>query len=89
MYVSFSNVSFGIYKSTKVSDFGYRKVVCDSGIVNNKKIDIYNSYENGQLAHKLYYLSDIVGKWIKSKLEFIKNGKIDKVVRSENKKGER
>ena len=87
MMIQFSLISFGIYKQTKISDSGYRKVVRDIGIVNNKKIDIYNAYEDGTLVHKLYYLSDLVGNWIKSKLKYITNGKVSKTVRSENKKG--
>ena len=72
------NISFGVYKSTKFTHYG--KV--DKGIINNKKLEIYSAYENNQLKHKLYYLQDNIGKWIKSKLVFFKDNKPEKVVRS-------
>ena len=71
-------ISFGVYRGTKYTHYG--KV--DTGIINNKKLEIYKTYENNELKHKLYYLQDQVGHWIKSKLLFFKDNKVDKVVRS-------
>ena len=71
--------TFGIYQVTKVTHYGHR----DTGILRGYKLDIYTAKENGKLKHKLYYLSDSVGNWIKSKLViFNKNSK--QIIRSEN-----
>ena len=65
----------------KLRDFG--KVIQETGIINGKKLDIYSAYtEDGELIHKLYYLSDSVGRWLKSKLKFFENGKCVKTIRS-------
>lgn len=67
----------------KLRDFG--KVIQETGYINKKKLDIYSAYsEDGELIHKLYYLSDHLGNWIKSKLKFFHNGKCYKVIRSKN-----
>ena len=72
-------ISFGIYKSTMPTYYG--KV--DRGVFNNKIIDIYTAYfPDGSLKHKLYYLTDTAGKWIKSKLKFFKNNKCYYIARS-------
>lgn len=63
----------------------YGKVVKDTGIINNKRLDIYSAYDTeGNLIHKLYYLADSVGNWIKSKLKYYKGRQVVKVIRSEN-----
>ena len=62
----------------------YGKVITETGIINKKKLDIYTAYTNeGDIIHKLYYLADDVGNWIKSKLKFYKDGKCYKTIRSE------
>lgn len=71
-------VNFGVYRGTKYTHYG--KV--DTGIIKNNKLDIYYSYENNELKHKLYYLQDKLGNWLKSKLVFFKDNKPEKVVRS-------
>jgi hypothetical protein len=73
------NPTFGVYKVTKITHYGHR----DTGILRDKKLDIYTGRENGELKHKLYYLSDNLGNWIKSKLVYFENGKKVNVVRSE------
>jgi len=78
------NISFGIYKNTKSTIHKFGKVETDMGIVNNKKIEIYNAYgTNGKLEHKLYYLQDLLGNWLKSKLVYFSNGKKWKTLKSE------
>ena len=42
-------------------------------------------YKDNKKIHKLYYLKDKLGKWLKSKLIYYKDDKADKVVRSERK----
>lgn len=69
--------TFGIYKGTKFTHYGQ----CDYGIFRNKNIEIYTDKAD---KTKLYYVSDIVRNWIKSKLIYFQNG-IKKVVRSEAK----
>ena len=62
----------------------YGKVVKDVGIINGKKLEIYSAYtREGKLIHKLYYLSDKVGNWLKSKLVYYQDGKKFKTIRSE------
>lgn len=75
-------ISFGIYKITEVKHYGYK----DTGFLKNQKLDIYvaKDDENG-IKHKLYYLSDKVGNFIKSKLVYFENGKKVQTVRSESK----
>ena len=78
------NINFKCYKGNKerIRDFG--KVIQDTGLINGFKLDIYSAYTNeGELIHKLYYLSDSVGNWIKSKLKYFQNGKCYKTIRSE------
>lgn len=75
---------FKCHKGTteKIRDYG--KVIKDTGIINGKRLDIYSAYDlEGNLIHKLYYLADSVGNWIKSKLKYYENGKVVKEVRSE------
>ena len=77
-----NNPSFGIYKVTKVTSYGNR----ETGFLNGHKLDVYTAKEDGILVHKLYYLSDKFGNWIKSKLVYFENGKKVKVIKSERKK---
>lgn len=78
-------ISFKCHQGTteKLRDYG--KVVCDTGFINNKKLEIYSAYSReGKLLHKLYYLADAVGNWIKSKLKYYdESGNCYKTVRSE------
>lgn len=70
-------IPFGIYKVEQTTHYGK----CLRGQGKNYKLDIYSGYEDGKLAHKLYYLSDTLGNWIKSKLVyFTKEGKRDKIL---------
>ena len=80
------NISFGIYKSTNKTVRDYGTVMCDTGLFKDKKIEIYSmSNKEGQLEHKLYYVSQMI-KWLKSKLVYFSNGKKWKVLRSENRR---
>ena len=66
----------------KLRDYG--KVIKDTGFINGKKLEIYSAYsKEGKLLHKLYYLADSVGNWLKSKLKYYENGKVVKTIRSE------
>ena len=73
---SINQVNFGIYKGTKVTGYGQ----CDYGIFKGKNIEIY--YDKRDKT-KLYYVSDQLKRWIKSKLEYFDKGK-KKTVISEN-----
>ncbi len=86
MRVEFSPINFGIKSDTKIRNYDYGKVICETGCFKNKKLDIYSAYSpKGELLHKLYYLQDAVGHWLKSKLVYFENGKKSKIVRSEAK----
>lgn len=69
--------SFGIYLRTKKTAYGY----CDIGKYKGNNIEIYNDYAD---KTKLYYVSDILRRWIKSKLIYFDNG-VKKIVRSQAK----
>ena len=68
--------TFGIYLKTKKTAYGH----CDIGLYKGKNIEIYHDYKD---KTKLYYVSDAVRNWIKSKLIYFERG-IKKIVRSEN-----
>ncbi len=65
-----SPVSFGVYLRTRKTSYGQ----CDYGVFRNKNIEIYTAKENGSLLHKLFYVSDAVRNFIKSKLIYFENG---------------
>ena len=66
------NIKFGIYKGTHKTYYGN----VDRGIYKDKIIDIYTALNpDNTLKHKLYYVSNTIGGWIKSKLKFFKNNK--------------
>ncbi len=75
----------GIYQGTKINNYTKHKIVIDKGIINDKVLDIYKAYSNdtGELIHKLFYLKDKAGYWIKSKLNYYSAGKCFKTIRSE------
>lgn len=74
-----SNINFGIYKGTHKTYYGF----VDNGVFKDKVIDIYHAFnDNGSLKHKLYYVSNTIGGWIKSKLKFYNNGKVTHIARS-------
>ena len=64
-------VNFGVYQGTKITNYGKKT----TGVFQNYKLDVHEGYEDNKLIHKLYYLYDKTGKWIKSKLEYYKDGK--------------
>ena len=65
-----SPVSFGVYLRTRKTSYGQ----CDYGVFRNENIEIYTAKENGSLLHKLFYVSDAVRNFIKSKLIYFENG---------------
>ena len=70
--------TFGIYIKTKKTFYGH----CDIGKFKNKNIEIYYDYKD---RTKLYYVSDDVRNWLKSKLIYFERG-IKRIVRSESSK---
>lgn len=67
-------VSFGIYKTTRITPFGK----CTYGNYKNYNIEIYDDVQDKM---KLYYVSDDKYRWLKSKLVYFKDG-IHKIIRS-------
>ena len=63
-----SNISFGIYKGSKVTGYGK----CDYGVYKGNNIEIYHDTKDNT---KLIYISDQLRNWIKSKLEYFDKGK--------------
>lgn len=78
-------INFKCHQESKEMLRDYGKVVKDTGFIKGKRLEIYSAYSReGKLIHKLYYLADAVGNWLKSKLKYYdKNGKCYKVIRSE------
>lgn len=69
--------SFGIYKGTRKTKYGQ----WTWGVFKGKNIEIYQDFKD---KTKLYYVSDKLRNWLKSKLIYFENG-IKKVIRSEAK----
>ncbi len=78
--ISTNSPAFGIYVKTTPKYYGY----ITNGAYKGYSIDIYNAYDNGLLRHKLYYVKDAVGKWVKSKLKSYYKDKCVRVTRAEN-----
>lgn len=74
------NSSFGIYLKTKPTRYGH----VTSGKFKGNNIDVYTAYENGYLRHKLYYVKNAAGNWLKSKLKFYYKGEYVGQARAEN-----
>lgn len=57
--------------------------------LTDKFLEIYTAFgKDNKKVHKLHYLKDKLGNFIKSKLVYFKDNKKDKVVYSENKRKE-
>lgn len=67
----------GIYQGTQVTSIkpGYF-IKVDTGLLKDKKLEIFSSYENNVLANKLYYLSDLKGNLMREKLVDKNKGKL-------------
>jgi hypothetical protein len=70
------NPYFGIYLRTRKTGYGH----CDIGKFKGNNIEIYHDNET---KSKLYYVSDNLRNWIKSKLIYFERG-FKRIVRSEN-----
>lgn len=70
-------VNFGIYKWTKYTNYGERM----HGEFKTNNIDIYTDNKE---KTKLYYVSDILKNWIKSKLTYFDKKGNKRVTTSEN-----
>ena len=68
--------TFGIYKERITTRYGYK----DIGQFKDKIITIHHDNRNNT---KMWYVTDKLGKWIKSKLLYFHNG-IKKIVRSKS-----
>lgn len=67
--------SFGIYKGTKSNG----NIIYNYGKYRDYNIEIYSDTKE---KSKLYYISDIVMRWVKSKFVYFQNGE-KRVQRSE------
>lgn len=65
-----NNPTFGIYVKTKPMWYGY----VTEGKYKGHTIDVYTAFENNKIRHKLFYVTDAVNKWLKTKLIFYKDG---------------
>ena len=75
------NPTFGIYLKTIPKPYGH--IV--HGSYKGNIIDVHNAFndDNGLLRHKLYYVKNAAGNWLKSKLKFYKDGKFISQARAE------
>lgn len=72
--------------SVKEVDKEYGVVKHEVIELTDKFLEIYTAFgKDNEKIHKLYYLKDKLGNWLKSKLIYYKDDKADKVVRSERK----
>ena len=71
------NPTLGIRTApTKVSVYAPKCYITkDIGQFKDYNIRITRIYLNNQLASTLYYVTDKAGKWLRSKLKYIENGK--------------
>ena len=61
---------------TKVSVYAPKCYITkDVGQFKDYNIRITRNYLNNKLASTLYYVTDKAGKWLRSKLKYIENGK--------------
>lgn len=52
--------------------------------LSNTTLEVYTAVDDvGNKVHKLYYLKDKLGNWLKSKLIYFIDNRRDKIVRSE------
>ena len=67
----------GIYQGTQINTYkpGYF-IKVDTGLLKDKKLEIFSSYEKNLLMQKLYYLSDLKGNLIREKLVDKSKGKL-------------
>ena len=72
--ITIYNPSFGIYKGTKTTSYGK----CTYGNYKGYNIEVYDDVKD---KAKLYYVSDNIRRWVKSKLIYLDNG-IKKIIRS-------
>ena len=79
------NLHFGLKINSRQKPYlGYPTII-DTAIIHNKICKIYTAYQNNEIVHKLYSLTDTAGNWLKSKLKLYENGKIVRIIRSERK----
>lgn len=69
--------SFGIYKCTRQTPYGY----CTYGSYKGYRIDI--SYDEESKA-KLFYITDKFSKWVRYKFSYFQGG-VKRIVKGENK----
>lgn len=70
------NTNFKCHQKTIVRNH-FEKTV---GIFKGSQIDILSKYDSNKLAYKLYYVTDKLGNWVKSKLKFYTGGKCYKTM---------
>ena len=67
--------TFGIFQNITTIQRGNETLRTIRGVYKNKEISISSQYENGSLIGKLYYVQELLGKFIKFKLLKFENGK--------------
>jgi len=72
--------TFGIYIKTTPKYYGH----ITHGAFKGNTIDIYTAYEGSWIRHKLYYVKNNAGNWVKSKLKSYHKGKCVGVARAKN-----
>ena len=66
---SIDNTSFGIYRKESITKVGNEEIRTVHGKYKDKKITIYTHYTDNKKLAKLFYISDLLGNFIKLKLE--------------------
>ena len=68
--------SFGVLQKVTSKGAGVSKLVISKGTFKDTNITIYKEYYRNKLDLKLYWVTDKLGKFIKSKLQHISNGRV-------------
>ena len=72
---SIDTKTFGIFRNTTTIQRGNETLRTLKGVYKNREISISSQYENGSLIGKLYYVQELLGKFVKLKLLKFENGK--------------
>ena len=80
------STTFKVYKATRTTQVSSGTLSVDVGVCKDKKIEIYKMFNNkGRLTQKLYWLENIFGKLIRSKMiTFDNEGNKTKILGTED-----
>ena len=63
-----NSINFGIYRKESITEVGDEKINTLHGRYKDYKVTVYRQYAKKKLVSKLFYISDLVGNFIRLKL---------------------